>query len=76
MQTSPMLLLTWTPAPARVTRARVYRTMDNIWRVLIRDVAYDGAPKPKYVSQRDFEMLSDAETFALRETGSPARVSL
>jgi hypothetical protein len=37
---------------------------------------YDGAPRRKYVSQRDFDMLSDAETFALRETGSPAKISL
>jgi len=78
MENSPMLLLTWTPnVPAkRVVRARIYRTTADRWLVLIRDMAYDGAPRPKYVSQRDFEMLTDAEAFALRETGSPARVSL
>jgi len=72
------LLLTWTPpaAPVRVSRARVYRTAANRWMVLIRDIAYDGAPRAQYISQRDFDMLSDAEAFALRETGSPAKVSL
>jgi len=77
MQTFP-LLLTWTPAPApvRVSRARIYRTAADKWLVLIRDIAYDGAPRAKYVSQRDFDMLADAEAFALRETGHPAKVSL
>ena len=68
-------LLTYTPAP-RVQRARIYRTAADKWLVLIRDIAYDGAPRAKYVSQRDFDMLSDAEAFALRETGHPAKVSL
>ena len=76
---SAMLLLTWTPiAPVsapRVTSARIYRTAADKWMVLIRDVAYDGA-RTKYVSQRDFEMLCDAEAFALSQTGKPARVSL
>jgi len=71
-------LLTWTPAPApvRVSRARIYRTAANKWMVLIRDIAYDGAPRAKYVSQRDFEMLTEAEAFAKSETGFPAKVSL
>jgi hypothetical protein len=68
-------LLTYTPVP-RVTRARIYRTAADRWMVLIRDIAYDGAPRRKYVSQRDFDMLVDAEAFALRETGSPAKISL
>jgi hypothetical protein len=74
-----MLLLTWTPTPtvARNLKARIYRNADRgVWIVLIRDSVYDGAPRRKYVSQRDFDMLSDAETFALRETGSPAKISL
>jgi hypothetical protein len=74
---TPMLLLTWTPtAPVRITSARIYRTAADKWMVLIRDIAYDGAPRAKYVSQRDFEMLGDAEAFALSQTGKPARVSL
>lgn len=75
METLP-LLLTWTPAPVRVSRARIYRTAANRWMVLIRDIAYDGAPRAKYLSQRDFDLLADAEAFALRETGHPAKVSL
>lgn len=74
----PTLLLTWTPtAPVapRVLRARIFRTDANKWSVLVRDIAYDGAPKPRYVSQRDFEMLTDAETFARLETGHDAPVT-
>lgn len=71
-------LLTWTPVRRNV-RARIYRTMENRWLVLIRDTVYDGAPASatakRYVSSRDFEMLSDAEAFALAETGSKAKVS-
>ncbi len=71
-----MLLLTWTPEPKpRNTRARIYRTAADRWMVLIRDTVYDGA-KPKYVSQRDFEFLADAERFAHAETGHPAKVSI
>lgn len=79
MFTFPTLppLLTYIPAPAaRVTRARIYRTAADRWMVLVRDVAYDGTSRPKYVSQRDFDMLADAEAFALHETGHPAKVSL
>ena len=77
MQTQP-LLLTWTPAPApaRNRKARIYRNASDRWLVLIRDTAYDGAPRAKYVSQRDFDMLADAEAWALAETGQPAKVSL
>lgn len=72
------LLLTWTPtaAPVRVSRARIYRNAADRWTVLIRDIAYDGAPRPQYISQRDFDMLVEAEAFAKRETGHPAKVSL
>ena len=70
-----MLLLTWTPI-VRNRKARIYRTAADKWLVLIRDIAYDGAPRAKYISQRDFDMLVEAEAFALRETGHPAKVSL
>lgn len=76
------LLLTWTPvAPVApiIDRsrlaARIYRSASNRWVVLLRDIVYDGAPKMRYVSQRDFEMLSDAEAFAQNETGKPAKVT-
>ncbi len=68
-----MLLLTWTP-PVRNLKARIYRNSVDTWTVLIRDSVYAG--KAQYVSQRDFDFLSDAQAFALKETGSEGRVSL
>jgi len=62
-------------APATNLRARVYRGIDR-WTVIVRDSVYDGAPRPRYVSQRDFEFLSDAETWAKAQTGKEARVSI
>ena len=71
-----LLLLTWTPT-AKNLKARIYRNAEtNRWIVLIRDTVYDGAPRRKYVSQRDFDMLADAESFARAETGNPAKISL
>ena len=67
-------LLTWTP-PARNLRARVYRGPKDQWVVLIRDTVYDGL-KPKYVSQRDFDLLADAEAWAKQETGQAPKVSI
>ena len=72
------LLLTWTPAPVarKNLKARIYRKPEmGKWVVLVRDTAYDSAPRRKYVSTRDFEMLADAEQYALAETGSPAKIS-
>lgn len=76
------LLLTWTPvAPVTPTvnrarlAARIYRSAGNRWVVLLRDIVYDGAPKVRYVSQRDFEMLTDAMAWAQNETGKPAKVT-
>ena len=45
-------------------------------RSKLRAGLIDGAPRRKYVSQRDFDMLADAESFARAETGNPAKISL
>ena len=73
METKP-LLLTWKPHANQ--RARIYRNAKGTWTVLIRDTVYDGAPRPRYVSQWDFELLSLAEIFAKGMTGHPATVSI
>lgn len=70
-----VLLLTWTPVEKNL-RARIYRAAHaNQWTVIVRDSAYD-AIRPKYVSQREFEMLADAQNWAKVTTGKEAKVSL
>lgn len=66
---------TQTLSAARMS-ARIYRTAANKWLVLIRDTVYDGAPRAKYVSQRDFDTLVEAEAHALAITGKPGKVSI
>lgn len=56
-------------------KARIFRANDK-WVVLIRDSVYDDAPRKNYVSQRDFDSLTDAESWAQNETGKPAKVSI
>lgn len=70
-----VLLLTWTPTEKNL-RARIYRAAHaNQWIVLVRDTAYDGI-KPRHVSQRDFDLLCDAQNWAKAQTGKEAKVSL
>lgn len=69
-----ILLLTWTPE--KNLKARVYRAAHaNQWTVIVRDSAYDTI-RPKYVSQRDFDLLCDAQNWAKATTGKEAKVSL
>jgi len=62
--------------PVRNGKARIYRNANDKWVVLIRDSVYDGSPTPRYVSQRDFDMLSDAQDWAREQTGKEASVSI
>lgn len=69
-----VLLITWKPYAN--TRARIYRNAKDTWTVLIRDTVYDSSPRPRYVSQWDFDLLSQAEIFAKGMTGHAATVSV
>ena len=72
IESCAMLLLTWTPYANQ--RARIYRNAKDTWTVLIRDIVYDGSPRARYVSQQDFDLLSQAEIFAKGMTGHKATI--